>query len=787
MLNYLFLYNRLFNSVRVVIAVASAIAPSTQIQSLSILVTFSCLSFSIAGASASAPVVLISTHLPHSRVDDAFFIFTPLNRKKGGGSNMPTEMNTVCFHTQDAVSVDGGAYTFQMPLDRSRDNAIKVALASCEFPMVQWTIEKDWSRLYMNEGIRLNKTNNFLDVVVKNSRDGNETRDRILLPPMSNQIKKITICDSSRIEVECTHSHGIRTGVRGAKLIGSVSGDILLEDVVSESETTFSCKGNNRDAKYVVVVAISSPKLLCSMLTTASNTAGGLNGITMSFEYNGREDKVFAKGIVQDANSIVRILPSPLARMCGISTHPHRFEGNVSTWPCEATQFWDYIEIPQGFYSPCHRPMCIGQPMRFGAEVESAVNKLYFPLPQSGGNTEHLIVFSDPDGRVLTCSIPPGRYSPQTLCSHLESNMTAVGKQFTPSISFTVYFNNRDEFVFTCERTVRGVYRSAEFGLLFNHAASIDGGRLGFDNQPFVGSHTYTSPICYKILHTERDTHRTVCNIVRMSEISSQKRFRLHSVAPPPLVGVVVNSKEKGIMCVNTFVNRKLFAHGYQDGDLVRISWYPTHDIQVNGGDITIKESDATFPDGDCTCVVRSSRVEGKDVESVCALSFEVPPIDCIFDEGRCVQITTSPEPFNIHFGKENSLPGRFIGFDEGAVQWGEDGSINDGEGRNLPPFEAPYVHCLDHPDYVLMTFSESSGANFEHSYGGQQKHIFCKLSLYPLFREERMLPRDTMLMRNNLSRFTLSFWNPDMKTPYRFHGVNFSFSLNFISQIGEN
>ena len=29
-----------------------------------------------------------------------------------------------------------------------------MALTSCEFPMVQWTIEQDWCRLWMNEGMR---------------------------------------------------------------------------------------------------------------------------------------------------------------------------------------------------------------------------------------------------------------------------------------------------------------------------------------------------------------------------------------------------------------------------------------------------------------------------------------------------------------------------------------------------------------------------------------------------------------------------------------------------------
>ena len=93
----------------------------------------------------------------------------------------------------------------------------------------------------------------------------------------------------------------------------------------------------------------------------------------------------------------------------------------------------------------------------------------------------------------------------------------------------------------------------------------------------------------------------------------------------------------------------------------------------------------------------------------------------------------------------------------------------------------SPYVHDLDHPAYVLMTLSEAAGGGLQHAYDGELKNIFCKLSLYPAFREERMLPRDAALAHGNMSRFTVAFWNPDMRTPYCFHGANFSFSLSFI------
>ena len=162
-----------------------------------------------------------------------------------------------------------------------------------------------------------------------------------------------------------------------------------------------------------------------------------------------------------------------------------------------------------------------------------------------------------------------------------------------------------------------------------------------------------------------------------------------------------------------------------------------------------------------------------------------VPRVAALADVGVAVQLTCAVEPWNLCFDAHPaSLPAHLLGFPRGATLWGVDGSVRDAEGRARPPYLAPRTHCLDLPDYVLLTFSESSGATLEHSYDDENRQIFCKLTLYQLFREERMLPRDTTLLRNNLTTFTVAFWNPDLRTPYQFHGADFSFSLNFVSAV---
>lgn len=703
---------------------------------------------------------------------------------------MPTEVTTMCFHTHDAVDVQDSSYTFEMPLGCLREDAVKVALASCEFPMVQWTVEKEWCRLWLNEGIRLTSANNYLDVVIKNPGELEPAEPvRIRLPPRLNKIKTLSKHHGEYV-VECEDDHGLDALSCGyVRLIGSSGGDAAIHhtDITVNSQRTFrvmtrATNSKSDGATYVCVPTIPSHKHLCTALTTAAKSSLP-EGFKASFRYDGPRDRIGITFVAPTCNTLVRILPSPLATLCGLSTHPLRIPEYSQLLPSEETRLWDYVEMPAGFYSPCHRPMCIGQPLRFGTELESAVNRFYFPLgggsTANGGDGTHMLIFSDADGHVLTCVIPSGRYSPTSFGQHLECTMTAIVQMFDPHMSFSVHVNDAGHFVFSCERQVDGKYKPALFSLLFHHPLCIDGERLGFSTQPVTGSSTYVAPCSSRVISTEPERMRTVSNIVRVSEVTSQKRFRLHGVPPPPMVGVVTSrstTTDGPFLFVKTFVNKKPFAHGYQEGDVVKIVSYPSHSLHDGGK--SVHATTAALP-RECSCLV-----SGEASEDPCLLAIHVPRIDGLHDVDSCIQILSEAEPWNMHFAKPCCLPPHLMGFRPGSVLWGVDGTVEDEEGQLLPPFVGPNCHCLDHVDYVLLTFSESSGANFEHSFHGENKSIFCKLSLYPLFREERMLPRDTGLLHNNMSRFTLTFWNPDMKTPYKFHGAQFSFSLNFMSVV---
>lgn len=701
---------------------------------------------------------------------------------------MPTDVMTMCFSTRDAIHRDKASFTFRMPSDRLRTDAVKVALASCEFPMVQWTIEEEWNRMYMNEGISFeDPEHNFLTLVHSSMREPVCLRLPVRLNPVTVARR------GAYIVVACQHPHGADALVGskvGMSLLGGVEGTIgiLSSHVECTDERTLRVRTSRSHVGIHTLYTpnFPSPTSMCDALTRGArhalrNAGEDDESVRFSFSYDNRRDVIRVSVThPQDDQGMVRLFNTPLLVRLGISSMPVRMSGTRTTIPSEETGLWDYVTIPQGFYGPCHRPMCTGQPMRFGSEVETAVNRLYLPIVKSNGEQPpHQLVFSDPDGRVYTCTLPSGRYTPDTICRYLETEMTRIVPD--DDVSYTVMHND-DRFSFSCERTERdGTVHSAPFGILFHHPLCLDAERLGFPSQPLSGSDTYVAP---EPTRCAKSNGRFVHNIIRVSEISCQKRFRVHVTAPPPMIGQVVTVENGGelgndVVRMRTHVNRAIFAHGYQVGDVVSIAACGETTVLAEEGDEqSLVACEASLP-SECHCLVVESQSD-----DVSILALRIPPIRGIGDVNVALQITSVAAPWNLCTSRANSIPPELIGFRRGTTEWGIDGSVADMNGDRRPPFDAPNVHCLDHPDYVLITFSETSGAALEHSYDNENKQIFCKLSLYPLFREERMLPRDSTLMRGNLSTFTISFWNPDLRTPYCFHGSEFSFSLNFISAL---
>jgi hypothetical protein len=713
----------------------------------------------------------------HGRRSDHIFIVTCINNRV-----MPTEVMTMCFHTRDAIVREDASFTFRLPGNRLRNDAMKVALASCEFPMVQWTVEEEWNRLYMNEGIGLTPETQTVDVYRNGASMGS-----VHLPLRVNPIVRTRRRDKG-MEVTCKYPHGLRDDVlRGhqVRLLGASSGDVSVSELHAfgrvdvTDDTTFVVRGTplTSDVHSLIVSNIQSPCELAAWLH--NRLRADIPDLTFEVTYDALQDRMRVEVTSNTVDGdTVRFGATRLVRLCGVSTMPVRLVDFRAQWPSEPTAFWDYVLIPPGFYAPCHRPMCTGQPMRFGAELETALNRLYFPITKPG-EPGHQLVFSDPCGRIVTCAIPSGRYTPDRLSCFLTHAMTDAIKGIDSTIEYTVVHED-DHFTFACERRHPDTHVSpAAFSILFHHPLCIDASRLGFPSQPLSGSDTYTAT---QPCRCARGVDGRLCtNVVRVSEVMQQKRFSVHVTTPPPMIAIVQRRAGPKQITLRTYVNRMPFSHGLQSGDLLCMSECGNTVIVGKDGteEVRVEGMRAKLP-MTLTCVVADGSATDPTL-----LTLLVPSLDGLDDVDTAVQLTCSLEPWNMCFDVHpQSIPSHLMGYRPGATQWGVDGSLRNAHGERVPPFLAPHTHTLDHPDYILMTFSEASGATLEHSYNNENKQVFCKLSLYPLFREERMLPRDTTLMRNQLTTFTLSFWNPDMKTPYKFHGCDFSFSLNFLSAV---
>jgi hypothetical protein len=748
---------------------------------------------------------------------------------------MPNQATTLCFNTRDAIQDDAG-FTFELPFDRLPMHSFAVSLASCEFPMTQWTVEETGNRIYLNDGVRIYAGESAIQVVVwlPECGDGRnkQVQADVALPPTVNKIQSTSGNGVSAFTVECEHPHNLwhvdgATPVptslsKTARIFGSPQGDFDLGAAIVQglaeyvSPTRFRVRGPISHAKWVHVPTIPSISALCKHLTESARHA--LKCVDLTFDYDAKTDKILLRGKCQ-CGTLVRVLPGPLASRTGVSLLPQRMpEDGKFTWPADPTGFWDYIEIPCGFYYPCHRPMCVRQPMNFANEVEKAVNRIYLPLTNE--DSPHTLYFTDASGSQCSCALPAGRYTPRQLAAYLEGAMTGAAPSST-SISVN---HDGDRFEFSCEAVGDGKVVPANFSLHFHHPKGIDPSLLGFPSQNLAGSSSYSAPERTKCatLHGGRRVFR---NMVRLNEIPHQKRFSFHAVPPSPFVGRVL-SKSGEILRVQTFVNGGAFSHGLQPGDVVQLHRCAGEKVRIGGDEVSLPSNGAQFPVS-CSClvVVPTTRKRGEDEggsrdeggrddgkgrdeggrddgkgrdeggrdeggrdegdEDPTVLYLLAPSLAGLGEVGTCMRVVSNVEPWNLCFApRPRVLPPSVVGFPSKTIQWGVDGSISDENNLMVPPYVAPGMYCLDHPDCILITLSEQSGTGLTNVYDNETKHLLAKMCCYPMLREERMLPRDTTLQRCNFPRFTISFWNPDGRTPYHFHGVHFTFSLGFISSV---
>lgn len=772
---------------------------------------------------------------------------------------------TLCLQTRDAIDCSRpGCFVFRPPGDMPRKKAIKVSLGSLEFPMTQWSVEQSRNRVYVNEGHRIQREWSTLELRIRSSYDGPRDDDEkggedddddsvedasVSLPLHLNPIVKWSRdTSSSQYVVTCMHPHGLFSPsgscvltdaqLESARLIATPFGCVSMESIAYVSDTSFTVpapRGANPltagmtsapRAGYVHVPCLQNPTSLARAITRACH--GLRNGdLSIAFTYDAPRNEMRVAVRSHRGRHDVRFECTRLSTLLGLgsgaprdvtvdaSAPPPSGEGwmmassttsssrEVATEP---VSWWHPVSLTPGWYTPAQRTMCTGPPLRMPDELELALNRLYFPVPESieeGGMTAYFLIFADPCGRTFRVPVPTGMYTPHALCALLADEMTRLAAPSTPGVSFSVDYDDATRRVcFACEvRSSRdGKVRAAPFSLHFGHPLQFHPRRIGFETHSYTGSSSYTAPNECLVLNmhpprdgggggvsTEYDVPQS--NLYRVVEVGHQKRFRVHSTPLPHPVGIVERYDEaESVLVVRTYVGNLPYSHGLAPSDVVGV-YAVTRPVAVLASDeagvwterpVTACPLAASY---ERLCVVLPPE-NGASVDTTVA-RLRVPSTpelaDCV---GTAVQLQRSVQPFNLCMGTlPRSLAPHALGFPPGATQHGVDGSVHDRRLGRVPPFDAPRVHDLDHPDYILMYLDEGKrGTLLQHANAGSTTTPLAKIVLYPNLREERMLPRDTSLLSGeSLSTFSVRFANSD-GTPYEFHGAEFSFSLNLLS-----
>jgi hypothetical protein len=743
-------------------------------------------------------------------------------------------IHTVCMQTSDAIKKSEGEFVMKLGGDNPRLNAVKIALGSLELPMVQWTIEEDWNHIYFSEGYKINQEASWLRIDEKTDIATNTIQ--IHLPLYLNAIASIKQI-GEYLNIKTEYPHGLwADGKRSiipcinwgeVSIICSCIGKISLTTLVGIdqieylSETEFMIPNVHMEAienshfGYVHLPTIPSPQALCDLLTFNFTYAKSLGSYHVQYDSKCNVANILSSKYPDDASYLrIRLFGCNLVKLLGYMSDEHngyfvkkkekglsipvvRFDLPEETEPplmlkSEPFPGWMAVNIMPGWYAPSNRPMCTGQPLRINTEFESAFNRLHFSVPEKiprGHATSHFIVFCDPTGIQHMCPIFAGKYSSVQFCTYLEDEMTKLASKVIKDIQFSIDYDTIEKkFTFSCEiRQSKDQVTPAPFSLLFNHPASIDSSRIGFPVVNLKGSDTYTSEeVVIPFLKWNSRHHFNTYNI---SEISHQKRFLLEAFPISQMIGVIKEfDKDSSELILMTHVGQLPFVHGLQVNDVVSIM--PTNKCELFVNDTGTWETKEF-----ATCPI--APIPGK---SGVVMELNAKYLSSIFVRikvrfsgllanyiDKVVAINTDVEPYNLCFGTlPRSIPSKTLGFGHGAIQWGIDGSITSGN-LKIAPYIAKAVHCLDHPDYVLVFLEEGKkNLSLQHTVQNNSTSHFAKLVLYPMFREERMLPRDTTLLGSELySKFTISFKNPDM-TPYHFHDADFSFSLNFIRSSGD-
>ncbi len=712
----------------------------------------------------------------------------------------------------------------------------RISLGSIELPLPQYIIEKEWSRIYLSEGLALivnSESEECLRELTIREWDG--TIVRAVLPIWLNPIIDVDASDPTSPIFTTMFEHALDLRDQwnwGApiRLISTVLTDTDLIDLTAHNPNLDILSPNMfrlrnvppapplaADQGYLHAPAIANPEKLAKIVTAGLNLNSSNASYNMIFMRTRNQfclklttfpcalstapDEICVHdpstfSTIVGGREVARPGVSPAVILAN-STNCLSFvmgfgctdlplppgEESVTKGVCGefCYQCMSFIELSPGNYNV----------ETFPAEFSNQANRFYFePTCLPGVINPQIqippptLIFSNECGVCHPVIIPFGKYSPETLAQSLENAMNTL----SPTNDYRVDYNAKfGKFKF---KTVSGALFGLEFDDPRNTGISFLGvlsgareitmhERLGFITGCYRGDNMYMS---------NRPFHVPTkgCNCTSIPE-------RLLSNIYIPLL--TRSKKEFGVNACRTRIANGLLTD--QGNGLVRIDTL----LDPTPPPPTLPQYAHGFQPEDVINVIDRNTATTHQLvvaEVLSATSFlaEISGVTSFVgavDLEVCISLF-GPVIVNLFFGSLcnvapfsqsmadstpfatfpfNTIRAEITGFPPTAILWDGVGSL---------PFLAPNQFNLDPPSSLLIQLVEPNESRYiQHRFQNDiLTNLLAKIIAYPPLRQERAVPQEVHFQGLKIIN-TLHFriLNPDHSL-YHFHGANWSATLVF-------
>lgn len=741
--------------------------------------------------------------------------------------------HTVCLRSTDATRLEEGVYQWTLKSHNAKQAVTRCSLASLEMPMSQYSVEEDWSRIYVTERLVLDETRRSVvltervvvsqEAVVERTSGTGGTVAKLTLPMQLARLEQVQTTATATI-VRTALPHGV-TGdmlewlhgyeehckcicTEGPPLDVSRAwrdGRLRIVDEVTLRLEGEGGPASTTDVGYLLFPSPPTPDALAKMVSRALAASGFGRRAALRFDDKECRFVMSLAAYPEGATAAVRVSVGgdALATAMGFDGSANTFErhahaprtaGYVSSTTHAARSFLDRHVVMEGRGEADRPPLEVTADaaglfghaaLRPGWYAPS--NRIYSTSPPLHMRSEielqfarfvfpeaeqrRGIVFTDPLGVARIAELAPGAYSAAGVARFLTASMNqGLGGEY----AFQVAYGEGGRFRFACATTGAAPATGLAFSIDFAHPRSIEAPRLGFEEGVLLeGADTYESSTRVAVPRTPFvDELR---NLYQIAEVHGRRQFCLRPTAPPSVIGVAERydqgARTLRLHCVTA--QGQPAAHGMAVGRVCHLTASSGHVADGKGG---VAHESAPLGTSELVVVAATSGVTTVDV-----VVSERPWLARALAEKQALRLSAATEPCSFCFSPRlaKTVGGERLGFEPRTVQWGLDGSVRT-RGLAVGPFISPRVHALDHVDFVLLRLREGlQSTQTQYETLGQASSVFGKVCLTPTFRHERHLPVDVLLGGNRQGTFTVEVLNPD-GSRYNFHGATWSLAVTF-------